>query len=93
MAGTLGLVKREVGEEVMGGGAWGVGAEGAERALRSLLRALASPSLVTSPLFPAPSSFCSFQGTLHRPGGGSKVNAWKRGRLQVPHPLLSAGIC
>lgn len=92
MAGTLGLVKREVGEEVMGG--WGLGgAGGAELALLSLLRALPSPSLVTSPLFPAPSSFCSFQGTLHRPGGGSKVNAWKRGRLQVPHPLLSAGIC
>lgn len=34
----------------------------------------------------------SFQGAVHRPGGGPKVDAWKRGCFQVPHPLFSAGI-
>lgn len=40
-----------------------------------------------------PSAFLySFQGTVHRSRGGPKVDAWKRGCFQVPHPLFSAGI-
>lgn len=36
--------------------------------------------------------FCSFQGALHRAGGGPALDAGQRSCVQVPHPRRRAGV-